>query len=90
MLKASKNNRSSSEASQLCKIQVIIERTLYSKGFVSNLRYIFNSYIFINSYRFSYKFAFILFLSFLTNQKQESGFQQVGGLVTRNIPAFRL
>ena len=28
-----------------------------------------------NSYRFSYKFAFILFLSFLTNQKQESGFQ---------------
>ena len=25
------------------------------------------------------------FLSFLTNQKQESGFQQVGGLVTRNI-----
>ena len=28
-----------------------------------------------NSYRFSYKFAFIPFLSFLTNQKQESGFQ---------------
>ena len=28
------------------------------------------------------------FLSFLTNQKQESGFQQAGGLVTRNIPAF--
>ena len=25
------------------------------------------------------------FFSFLTNQKQESGFQQVGGLVTRNI-----
>ena len=29
-----------------------------------------------NSQRFSYKFAFILFFSFLTNQKQESGFQQ--------------
>ena len=43
-----------------------------------------------NSYRFSYKFAFILFLSFLTNQKQESGFQQVGGLVTRNISVFCL
>ena len=31
-----------------------------------------------NSYRFIYKFTFILFLSFLTNQKYESGFQQVG------------
>ena len=41
-----------------------------------------------NSYRFSYKFAFILFLSFLTNPKQESGFQQVGGPVTRNISVF--
>ena len=29
-----------------------------------------------NSYRFSYKFAFMLVLSFLTNQKQKSGFQQ--------------
>ena len=28
---------------------------------------------------------FILFLAFLTKQKQEPGFQQVGGLVTRNI-----
>ena len=43
-----------------------------------------------NSYRFSYKFAFILFFSFLTHQKQESGFQQVGGLVTRNISVFCL
>ena len=41
-----------------------------------------------DSYRFSYKFTFILFLSFLANQKQESGFQQVGGLVTRNISVF--
>ena len=39
---------------------------------------------------FSYKFAFILFLSFITNEKQESGFLQVGGLVTRNISAFCL
>ena len=43
-----------------------------------------------NSYRFSYKFAFILFFSFLTNQRQESGFQQVGCLVTRFISAFCL
>ena len=41
-----------------------------------------------SSYRFSYKLAFILFLSFLTNQKQELGFQQVGGVVTRNISFF--
>ena len=30
------------------------------------------------------------FLSFLTNHKQESGFQQAGGLVTRNISVFFL
>ena len=41
-----------------------------------------------NSYRFSSKFAFILFLPFLTNQKQEYGFQQVAGLVTWNIFLF--
>ena len=40
------------------------------------------------SYRFSYKFAFILFLPFLTNQKQKPGFQQVGSLVTGNISVF--
>ena len=28
------------------------------------------------------------FLSFLTNQKQESVFQEVGGPVTRNISVF--
>ena len=38
-----------------------------------------------NSNIFSYKFAFILFLSFLRNQKQESSFQLASGLVTRNI-----
>ena len=30
------------------------------------------------------------FLSFLTYHKQESGFQQIGGLVTRNICIFCL
>ena len=40
------------------------------------------------SYRFSYEFAFIVFLSFLTNHKQELGFQQVGGLVTRSLFVF--
>ena len=41
-----------------------------------------------NSYRFSNKFAFILFL--FSKPKKESGFQQVGGLVTRNISVFCL
>ena len=44
-----------------------------------------------NSHRFTYKLAFILFLSFIINQKQESGFQEVDdGLATRNISAFCL
>ena len=43
-----------------------------------------------NFYRFSYKLAFILLLSFLTLQKQESGFEQIGGAVTRNIYFFCL
>ena len=69
---------------RLFYLQVVSEKTLGSQGFTSNLRHILyennRSY---NFYRSSYKFAFILFLSFLKNQKQESGFQQVGGLVTR-------
>ena len=36
------------------------------------------------------KFALIFFLPFLTNEKQESAFQQVGGLVARNISVFCL
>ena len=43
-----------------------------------------------NSYRFSDKFAFILLLSFLTNQKQGSGFQQIVVLVTRNSSGYCL
>ena len=43
-----------------------------------------------NPYIFSHEFAFILFLFVLTNQKQEYDFQQVGGLVTRNISVFCL
>ena len=43
-----------------------------------------------NSYRFSYKFSFILFLSFITKQKQEPGFQQVGDLITRKMFVFLL
>ena len=39
---------------------------------------------------FSYKFAFIPFQSFHRHQKQESSFQQGGGLVTRNKFVFCL
>ena len=43
-----------------------------------------------NSYKINDKFAFILFLSFFTNQKQKSSFQQVGGLVMKIISVFCL
>ena len=43
-----------------------------------------------NNYKFSHKFAFIPFLSFRRNLKQESNFQQVGGLVTRNVSVLCL
>ena len=43
-----------------------------------------------NLYKFGYKFAFIPFLFFHKNQKQELNFQQFGGLVTKNIYAFRV
>ena len=42
------------------------------------------------SLKFIYKFTFIPFLSFRRNQKQESNFQQVGGLVMRYISPFCL
>ena len=41
-----------------------------------------------NSCKFSYKFAFIPFLSFQRNQKQESNFHQNDDLVTRSISVF--
>ena len=43
-----------------------------------------------NSYKFSYKFAFIPCLSYHRNETQESNFQQVGDLLTRNISVFYL
>ena len=43
-----------------------------------------------NSYKVSYKFAFIPYLSFCRKQKRESSFQQVGHLVVRNFLVFCL
>ena len=59
-------------------LQGILERFLYE----NNRNY--------NSYKFGYKFGFIPVLSFRRNQKEESNFQQVGDLVTRNISVFCL
>ena len=53
-------------------IQVISKKGLCSKGFTSNLiwkRYIHENNRIYNSYRFSYKFAFIQFMSFQTKPK---------------------
>ena len=72
-------------------IYVISEKTLRSKDFTSNFRDIlYENGCNYNSYRLGYKFAFILFLVLLTNQKQESGFQQVGILETRSVSPFCL
>ena len=70
---------------------VISKKTLSSKGFSWQFQKKFYMKIIANIIpnRFSCKFAFIIFfLSFLTNQRQESGFRQVGGLITRNISVF--
>ena len=63
----------------------------FNKGFTSNLIDIFyEDNCGYNSYKFSHKFSFIAYLFFLKNQKQESNFQQVDGLVTRNVIVFCL
>ena len=43
-----------------------------------------------NFYKFSYNFAYMSVLSFRRNQKQESNFQQVGDVVTRNSSVYCL
>ena len=70
-------------------VQVIIEKTLCNKGFTCSLRDILHENIRnYNSYRLVANSLLSLFLPFLTKQKKESGFQQVGGLVTKNISVF--
>ena len=57
-------------------LQGILDRFLYE----NNRNY--------NSQNFSYKFDSIPVLSFQRKQKQQSNFQQVGDLETRNISVF--
>ena len=66
-------------------IQVIREKTLGNVLLAIWELFLHENNQIYNSYRFIDKFAFILLLSFLTDQKQDSDFQQVGGLLTRNI-----
>ena len=69
--------------------QVISKKALYSKDFTNNLRVIlYENNRNYNSNKLNCKFAFIPFLSIGRNPKQESKFQQVGGLVIRNISFF--
>ena len=42
----------------------------------------------LNSYKFSFKFAFTCFLPFRRNQKQESNFSEVASMVKNNISDF--
>ena len=74
------------------EIQVINEKTLSPAKVLLTIWDIFlrENNCNYNSYEFSCKLDFILFLSFLANQKQKSDFQQGGALVTRNISVFCL
>ena len=72
-------------------IQVISEKRLCSKVLLAVWETLLHEHnCHYAYYWFGYKFVFILFYSFLANQKQEFGFSQVGGLVTRNIYDFCL
>ena len=66
-------------------IQVIREKTLANILLAIWQLFLYENNQNYNSSRVINKFAFILLLSFLTDQKQDSDFQQVGGLLTRNI-----
>ena len=69
-------------------VQVISEKTPQQRFYQQFEIFLHKNNRHYNSHKFSYKFAFILFLSFLSIQKQESGLQQADGLVTRNNCLF--
>ena len=80
-------------------IQVISDKKVCNKAFTCKFeRYLYMKVIvIINNYKYfklSCKFVFvklqISFLFCLRNKKQKSSFNQVGGLVTRNVFAFYL
>ena len=94
-----KKNISAGNVLMVGVLQVVLFTILCFKGSVKKhciakiLQGIWERFLYENNrnynfYKFSYKFTFIPFLSFHRNQKQESDFQQIGGLVTRNSFAF--
>ena len=71
--------------------QVIIEKTIWTRILQGNWeRFLYEKDRNYNYCKFSCKFTFTYFLFFHRNQKQESYFQQGGGLVTRNSFAIYL
>ena len=69
---------------------VVWQREIVLLFVQSTNQFLYENDLNFNSYKFSCKFNFIPFLSFHRNQKQESNFQQVGGLATRNSFTFCL
>ena len=71
--------------------QVTIEKTICTRILQGNWeRFLYEKDRNYNYCKLSCKFTFTHFLFFQRNQKQESYFQQVGGLVTRNSFAIYL
>ena len=84
---------------RLCDSTMISEKTMCGKCFTSKFeRHLYmNVIVIINNYKYyklSCKFVFvklrISFLFCIRNKKQKSRFNQVGGMVTRNVFVFCL
>ena len=71
------------------RFQLTIEKTLRNKVFARYLRNLLykNNWNY-NSCKFGYKFAFVIFLFFPRNQKEDSNFLQVSCLVIKTFFAF--
>ena len=76
---------------QFCN-SMISEKTLQQRFYQEFERYFYIKIIVtrIPSYLVTNLFLSFFFFSLLTNQKQEFGFQQVGGLIMRDISVFCL
>ena len=71
-------------------ILVISEKTVAKISLAISEIFLHENNCNYNSFKLSGKSTFIIFESFLRNQKQELNFQQVGGLVTKNISVFKV
>ena len=74
---------------RFCVFSWPLKKTQRSKVFASYLRNpLYENNCNYNSCKFGYKFAFVIFLFFPRNQKQDSNFLQVCCLVTKKFFAF--